>query len=145
MKILILNGPNLNLLGEREPAVYGVKSLEEINGLVREKARKTGCTVEFFQTNDEGDLVDKIQAARKECDGIIINPAAFTHYSIAVRDALAAVNLPVVEVHLSNIYKREEFRAHSVIAPVVAGQISGFGWFGYLMALDALVNCLETK
>lgn len=138
MKILVINGPNLNLLGQREPNIYGTTTLAEINDLIRAKAAERDIDVEHFQSNCEGAIIDKIHAARKDCQGIIINPAAFTHYSYAIRDALAAVSLPAVEVHLSSISSREDFRTKSVIAPVCIGQIAGFGYYSYILAVDAL-------
>lgn len=142
-KILVLHGPNLNLLGEREKSVYGNLSLEEINSKIKVEGKNLGAEVECFQSNSEGDLVDQIQAARKTYDGIVMNPAAFTHTSVALRDAVAAVSIPVVEVHLSNIYQREEFRHHSMIAPVAQGQVSGFGAESYLLGLRALLSLLK--
>ena len=135
-KFLVLNGPNLNLLGKREPDIYGKLSLDSINARLSERAERAGAELTFFQTNHEGELVDKIQQADGVYDFIILNAAAFTHYSIALRDAIAAISVPVVEVHLSNIHKREEFRHHSVISPVVMGQIAGFGAESYLAALE---------
>lgn len=136
-KVLIIHGPNLNLLGQREPGIYGSTTLENINSLLYERAAELGLELSIIQTNHEGVMVDTIQQAQGEYACIIINPAAFTHYSIAVRDALAAVTIPAIEVHLSNIYRREEFRHHSVISPIAIGQISGFGSHGYLLALEA--------
>lgn len=138
--ILVIHGPNLNLLGKREPNVYGKLTLDEINDKLILKAEKLGIRLEFMQSNHEGVIVDAIQQAEGCFAGIVINAAAFTHYSIAIRDALAAVSVPAIEVHLSNIYKREEFRHHSVIAPVVHGQISGFGADSYLLALEAVAG-----
>lgn len=137
MKVLVIHGPNLNLLGYREPGVYGRTTLEEIDQALREKASAHQIELETYQSNHEGELVEKIQDARGKTDAIIINPAAFTHYSIALRDAVAAVDVPVIEVHLSNIYSREDWRASSVISPVAAGVISGFGAQSYLLGLEA--------
>lgn len=135
-KVLVIHGPNLNLLGRREPHIYGSMTLEAINAALREKAQASHLHLEIIQTNHEGAIVDIIQqSASYGC--IIINAAAFTHYSIAIRDALAAVTVPAIEVHLSNIYKREEFRSHSVLSPVVCGTICGFGANSYLLALEA--------
>ena len=137
---LVLHGPNLNLLGTREPAIYGRASLADVDKLIRDHARDLGVRVECRQSNTEGQLVDWLQGAEKEgFKGVIINPGAFTHYALALRDAIAAINVPVVEVHLSNIHGREEFRRHSVVAPVARGQIAGFGPLSYLLGLDALV------
>ena len=141
-RILVLHGPNLNMLGKREPEVYGALTLEQLNAELAAQATKLGVAVECRQTNHEGVLVDMIQAADGACDCIIINPAAFTHYSIAVRDALAAISTPAIEVHLSNIYRREESRHHSVTAPVTVGQIAGFGSQGYILALYAAVDII---
>jgi 3-dehydroquinate dehydratase-2 len=141
-RILVLHGPNLNMLGKREPEVYGSLTLEQLNTELTAQAANLGVAVECRQTNHEGVLVDMIQAADGAYDCIIINPAAFTHYSIAVRDALAAISTPAIEVHLSNIYRREEFRHHSVTAPVTVGQIAGFGSQGYILALYAAVDII---
>jgi 3-dehydroquinate dehydratase II len=142
MKILVLHGPNLNLLGEREPEVYGRTTLAEIDARLREQAAKRGATVESFQSNHEGQLIDRIQAARRTHRAIIINPGGLTHTSVALRDALVASGLPVVEVHLSNIHAREEFRQRSLVAGIALGQISGLGAKGYELALDALLDRL---
>jgi 3-dehydroquinate dehydratase-2 len=142
MKILILHGPNLNLLGEREPEVYGRTTLAEIDAGLREQGAKRGATVESFQSNHEGQLIDRIQAARRTHRGIIINPGGLTHTSVALRDALVASELPVIEVHLSNIHAREEFRQRSLVAGIAVGQISGLGAKGYALALDALLDRL---
>lgn len=136
-KILLIHGVNLNLLGVREKEIYGGKSLEEINYYINKKAEKNNLQVEIYQSNYEGSIVEKIhEAFEKKIDYIVINPGAYTHYSIAIRDAIAGVNIPTLEVHLSNIHKREEFRHTSVTAPVCVGQITGFGYQGYMMALD---------
>jgi 3-dehydroquinate dehydratase II len=139
VKVLILHGPNLNLLGTREPGVYGKVTLAEIDRMLREHARRRRDSVECRQSNHEGQLIDWLQSAQREgFAGIVFNPGAFTHYSIGLRDAVAAIKLPVVEVHLSNVHGREEFRRHSVIAAVARGQISGFGPQSYLLGFDAL-------
>ena len=143
MKILVIHGPNLNLLGHREPEKYGALTMEEINNSMQSLAGELGVQVEFFQSNCEGEIVSKIQEAKTAFDGVVINPAAYTHTSIAIRDALLAITKPCVEVHLSNIYTREEFRHHSYIAPVCVGQISGFKIDSYLLGLRALVSHLK--
>lgn len=143
MKILCLHGPNLNLLGEREPEIYGRTTLAEIDARLREIAAARGAVVESFQSNHEGALIDRIQAARRDCQAIIVNPGGLTHSSVALRDALAATSLPVVEVHLSNIYAREPFRHHSYVSGIALGQISGLGAKGYELALVALLDRLK--
>jgi 3-dehydroquinate dehydratase-2 len=140
MKILFLNGPNLNLLGTRQPEIYGRTTLADIEAQVQTRAALLGVTVEFRQSNHEGQLVDWIHEARGAFDAIALNAAAYTHTSIALRDAISAVGLPVVELHLSNIHAREEFRHRSLVAPVCVGQVSGFGAFSYILALEAAVN-----
>lgn len=142
MKILVLHGPNLNMLGLREPEVYGSTTLAQINDRLAQDALELGAELGFLQSNHEGVLVDAIHAAFQVQQGILINPAAFTHTSVALRDAISSVNIPTVEVHLSNVYKREEFRHHSFIAPIAIGQISGFGAESYRLGLRALVNHL---
>ena len=138
MRVLFLNGPNLNMLGEREEFLYGQLTLNEINDLIQKKADNMGIKVDFFQSNEEGKLVSRIQESSGKVDFIVINPAAFTHTSIAIRDALLAVQSKFVEVHLSNIFSREDFRQNSYVSSISLGVISGFGHEGYLMALDAL-------
>jgi 3-dehydroquinate dehydratase-2 len=143
LKILVVHGPNLALLGEREVAVYGSSTLDEINSSLQQMAGKEGVELETIQLDGEGEIVLKIGKARKEFQALIINPGAYTHYSVAIRDAVAAVGIPTVEVHLSNIYAREEFRHKSVIAPVAVGQISGFGVNSYLLGLRAAIDLLK--
>lgn len=143
LSILVLHGPNLNLLGQREPGIYGSLNLADINRLLEEEADQLGVKVSIAQSNHEGILVDTIHAALGQHQGIIINAGAYTHTSVALRDAIAGVNLPTVEVHLSNIYRREEFRHHSYIAPIAIGQISGFGAHSYILGIQALVNFLQ--
>ena len=145
MKILIINGPNINLLGTREPAIYGVLTMENINALLKEYAQELGVEIETFQSNIEGEIVDRIQSAKKDCQGIVINPAAYTHTSVAIRDAISAVELSAVEVHISNIHAREEFRKNSFIAPVCIGQICGFGADSYKLGLKGIVDFLNNK
>lgn len=145
LKIRVIHGPNLNLLGVREPGVYGSIDLETIDNSITSRAAELGVHVEVSQFNSEGEMIDAIQAVRDQGDAIVINPGAFTHYSIAVRDAIAAVGVPTVEVHLSNIHSREEFRQKSVTAPVCAGQISGFGAYSYILGLEAAKHLCEER
>ncbi len=142
-RILVLHGPNLNLLGTREPEIYGSTTLDDINEMIAERAAEVGIETAFYQSNHEGDLVDAIQQANHKFDFIIFNAAAFTHYSIAIRDAIAAIDVPVIEVHISNIHQREEFRHTSVLAPVAMGQICGLGVESYLAALEAIIYKLN--
>ena len=141
MKILVINGPNLNLLGELEPNIYGGNSLQSINEELAKKAAEMGHELTFFQSNGEGEIIDSLHAARLDCAGVILNAGAYTHYSYAIRDAIAAIKIPVIEVHLSNVDSREEFRSTSVIAPVCKGSIAGFGKYSYALALSALDYC----
>jgi len=143
MKILCLNGPNLNLLGQREPAVYGRITLAEIEANVRKRAAQLGAIAEFRQSNLEGELVSWIQEARDKFDVIVLNAAAYSHTSLALRDAITAVGIPTIEIHLSNVHAREKFRHKSLIAPVCVGQIAGFGANSYVLAIDAAVNINE--
>ncbi|MFC1925847.1 type II 3-dehydroquinate dehydratase [Chloroflexota bacterium] len=140
MKILVIHGPNLNLLGKRKQEIYGKKTLDEINALLQQQAKELAIEITSFQSNSEGALIDFIQAESPEAEGIIINPGALTHYGLSLRDALEDTDLPVIEVHLSNIYAREEWRQESVTAPIARGQISGLGFRGYIAALRALVS-----
>ena len=143
MKFLVVNGPNLNLLGEREPDKYGVQTLDEINNELKNFASQNGVEVEFYQSNIEGEIVNAIQNAKGNFDGIILNPAAYTHTSVAIRDALLGTKIPTVEVHLSNVYSRDEFRQTTYTTGVCIGQIAGFGGYGYKLALLALKNSLQ--
>ena len=141
-KVLVIHGPNLNMLGKREPDIYGTTTLAEINNRLKEDGKRLNIDIETFQSNHEGRIVDKIQAAISTCRVIIINPAAYTHTSVAIRDALLATGLPVIEIHLSNIYKRELFRHTSMITDIAVGQICGFGVHGYTLALEAAAEFL---
>ena len=145
MKILVINGPNLNLLGEREPTIYGDESLKAINDELYAVAQNLGHELSFFQSNSEGSIIDSIHAASLGYDGIVLNAGAYTHYSYAIHDAIAAIKIPVIEVHLSNISGRDEFRKTSVIAPVCAGSIAGFGKYSYMLAIQALDYLFEEK
>ena len=145
MKILVINGPNLNLLGEREPTIYGDESLKAINDELYAVAQNLGHELSFFQSNSEGSIIDSIHAARLDYAGIVLNAGAYTHYSYAIHDAIAAIKIPVIEVHLSNISSRDEFRKKSVIAPACAGSIAGFGNYSYMLAIQALDYLFEEK
>jgi 3-dehydroquinate dehydratase II len=145
MNILVMHGPNLNLLGKREPDIYGTTTLEEINGRLSALARELGTDIAFFQSNHEGELVQKVQDAMGAFQAIVINPGAYTHTSVALRDAIASTGVLAVEVHLSNIYRREEFRQHSYISGVAVGQIAGFGPDSYLLGLRAAVQAIKAS
>lgn len=145
LHILVMNGPNLNTLGTREPAIYGSTTLAQIVEMLRTRAEGLDSSVEAFQSNHEGALIDYIQQHAEGTDGIIINPGALTHYSVALRDALAGAKIPTIEVHLSNIYAREPFRHQSMIAPIARGHIVGVGWRGYLLALEVLVELIREE
>lgn len=145
MRILLINGPNLNALGTRQPEIYGSQTLAGIEAAVVERAAALGAEVRAFQSNYEGALIDFLQAEAGTADAVIINAGAFGHYSIALRDALVATRLPVVDIHISNVYAREPFRHHSVIADIAVGQISGLGWRGYVVAVEALVQSLREQ
>jgi 3-dehydroquinate dehydratase-2 len=145
MKIMVINGPNLNMLGKRNKAIYGDRTLSEIDNLLKKEGESLGVEIVSFQSNSEGTLIDFIQKHSAEANGIIINPGALTHYGFSLRDALVDSGLPVIELHLSNIYAREEWRAKSVIAPIAKGQISGLGWRGYVAALRTLVGELKKE
>jgi 3-dehydroquinate dehydratase-2 len=143
MKILIIHGPNLNMLGKREPRIYGATTLEEINAALTAKAIELGTEVAFFQSNSEGEIVSSIQDAMSKFDGIVINPGAYTHTSVAIRDAILSSGLPVVEVHISNVYKREDFRQKSFVSGVALGVVSGFGVNSYMLGLSGLIEYLS--
>ncbi len=143
-KILIMHGPNLNLLGEREPGIYGDTNFETVNRHLLEFAAELGMEAEIFQSNHEGELIDRLHAARKEFGGVVLNAGAYTHYSYAIADAIKAIKIPVIEVHISNIFARDAFRSNSVIAPVCAGSISGFGLLSYDLAVRALSEMIES-
>jgi len=142
-KILIIHGPNLNMLGKREPEVYGSEGLDQINAQLEKKAAALDVELDVFQSNHEGQIVEKIQAAPGECAAVIINPAAFTHTSVAIRDALLLLDVPIIEIHLSNIYRREPFRHKSLVTDIATGQICGLGAHGYSLALEAAVNLIN--
>ena len=139
-KVLVLHGPNLNLLGQREPEVYGDLTLEEIDSRLLSTGRDLGLEVRTFQSNGEGALIDALHEARKWADGVVFNPGGYTHTSVALRDAVAAIDIPVVEVHLSNVYAREEFRHTSLLSAVCKGKITGFGWMSYILGLHAVIS-----
>ena len=141
-KVLVIHGPNINLVGEREPGIYGKESFASINAEIRARAEELGFDCEIYQSNSEGGINDKLQAVRHEVDGVVANMGAYTHYSIAIRDAIAGIRIPCIEVHLSNIHSREEFRHKSVIARVCAGQICGFGKYSYFLALEGLAHLI---
>jgi 3-dehydroquinate dehydratase-2 len=144
MKILVIHGPNLNLLGKREPTIYGEVTLEQVNQILISEF--PDVEFEFFQSNHEGEIIDKLNSiVESDFDGVVINPGAFTHYSYAIRDAISALKIPVVEVHLSNIYAREDFRRHSVIAPVCRGHIAGFGYLSYILGVESIVKLKEPE
>jgi 3-dehydroquinate dehydratase-2 len=144
-KILVINGPNLNLLGEREPGVYGEGSFEQLNLDILETAKKLGLKCEVFQSNHEGEIIDKLHNCRTNCSGVVINAGAYTHYSYAIRDAISAIKIPCIEVHISNVFARDEFRSHSVISAVCAGTICGLGRNGYFLAMRALADMFDNK
>lgn len=142
-KILVIHGPNLNLLGEREVEIYGTMTIDDINSKLKNKAKEKGVEVEVVQSNHEGEIVDLIGSAKNRFDAILINPAAYTHTSVAIRDAIGAISIPTVEVHLSNIYSREEFRHTSLVAPVAKGQVTGFGVDSYILGLEAVIGLIS--
>ena len=145
MRILLLHGPNLNILGKRKPEIYAGTTMKQINDMVRARAEELGCALTIYQSNHEGGLIDQLQQHLGECDGVVINPGALTHYGLSLRDALEAMDIPVVEVHLSNVHAREEWRRHSVISPVTIGQVVGFGPRGYVAALELLVTYVRDR
>ena len=144
-KVLVMQGPNLNLLGEREPGIYGTDTFESINAEIIERSEELGCECEVFQSNSEGALIDKLHASRLDCVGVVLNAGAYTHYSYAIRDAISAIKIPVVEVHISNVHSRDAFREKSVISPVCVGVIAGFGKNSYLLGLQALKDITEAE
>jgi 3-dehydroquinate dehydratase-2 len=143
MKLYVLNGPNLNLLGERQPEVYGTTTLSEVEEMCRKKAADLGVEIEFRQTNSEGELIDWLHEAKREAAGVVLNPAALTHYSLALREAVAAVEIPIIELHISNIYGREPWRAKSVVSAVARGVVAGLGVRGYELAVEALAKVIS--
>ncbi len=143
LKVLVIHGPNLNMLGKREPELYGTTTLDEINADIKTLGKKLGIVTETFQSNYEGAIVEKIQESMRTCNGLIINPAAYTHTSIAIRDAILLLDVPVIEIHLSNIYKREPFRHKSVVADIATAQISGLGVHGYALALEGMAGIIQ--
>lgn len=143
LNVWVIHGPNLNMLGKREPEIYGSQSLSDIDNGLRTQGERLGVTVTTFQSNHEGDIVDHIQSAFNNCHGMVINPGAYTHTSVAIRDALLLLDIPIVEIHLSNIYKREAFRHKSMMAGVVTGQISGLGAHGYTLAMEAVARMIQ--
>lgn len=145
MRVLVLHGPNLNLLGVREPEIYGTLTLNDLEAEIRRAAEARGVEVQFFQSNQEGILIDRLHQARSWADAVLLNAGGLTHTSVSLRDAVVGIGIPVIEVHLSNIYARESFRRRSLIAPVTAGQISGFGSFGYLLGLEAAIHVVKQQ